>query len=65
MRYSLVIKKKKKMIRETQESEEFDNKFIYMLELLERKICKLIFQQRFWHFISFFLMERKFLRTFL
>lgn len=46
MRYSLVIKKKK-MIRETQESEEFDNKFIYMLELLERKICKLIFQQRF------------------
>lgn len=34
---------KKRIIRETQESEEFDNKFIYMLELLERKICKLIF----------------------
>lgn len=39
MRYSIVIKKK--MIRETQKSEKFDNKFV--LELLERKICKLIF----------------------
>lgn len=31
------------MIRETQKSEKFDNKFVYVLELLERKICKLIF----------------------